>query len=123
MYPNEKYTNTGELEDMLDYYFDDLYYNEDKIDDHLNHKPNKLTVKGALSMKESFYKEYGVRTEAKQIFNINCFKQISIQDPFPAETEKDVLPFVPPEKIHGHYDHNEASLVLNETRYVFEYSP
>jgi len=47
MFPNSKYTNKDELEDMLDSYFDDLYWNYEKIDDHKNHKPNEKTVKGA----------------------------------------------------------------------------
>jgi hypothetical protein len=72
MYPNAKYTNKDELEDMLDAYFDDLYYNQEKIDDHKNHKPSKATIKGA-KIKESFHKEYGIRTE-KTIFNISSFE-------------------------------------------------
>ena len=44
MFPNAKYTNKEELEDMLDFYFDDLYYNEAKFDDHKNHVPLEKTA-------------------------------------------------------------------------------
>lgn len=69
MFPNAKYTNKEELEDMLDFYFDDLYYNETKFDDHKNHVPLEKTVKGA-AIKTSFYKEYEIRSE-KRTHNIN----------------------------------------------------